>query len=84
MRLDETALEGASRFKYQDIRDDRIYTYFDLEPGETKTFKVLLNASYLGTFYLPLIKVEAMYDVSINANTAGRWIKVKRQGINSN
>ncbi len=84
MRLDETALEGASLFKYQDIRDDRIYTCFDLEPGETKTFKVLLNASYLGTFYLPLSMVEAMYDASINASTAGRWIKVKRQGINSN
>ncbi|MBK8291244.1 MAG: hypothetical protein IPK96_10190 [Flammeovirgaceae bacterium] len=33
---------------YQDIRDDRVYTYFDLNANQRKTFKVLLTASYAG------------------------------------
>jgi uncharacterized protein YfaS (alpha-2-macroglobulin family) len=80
-RLDNTDFGRGSQFKYQDIRDDRVYTYFDLAPKATKTFYVLVNASYLGSFYLPLISVEAMYDASINARIAGQRIKVKRPGV---
>ena len=61
---------------YQDIRDDRVYTYFDLNANERKTFKVLLNASYVGRFYLPAIKCEAMYDHTISARKAGQWVEV--------
>jgi uncharacterized protein YfaS (alpha-2-macroglobulin family) len=67
-------------FDYQDIRDDRIYTYFDIKQGESKTFQVILNASYLGKFYLPMIMVEAMYDASINAREPGKWIRVVKPG----
>ena len=63
-------------FEYQDIRDDRVYTYFDLKKGESKVFRILLNASYLGTYYMPMIGVEAMYDATINARVPGRWISV--------
>ena len=65
-------------YNYQDIRDDRVNTYFDLKPGETKTFKVALNATYAGVYYLPAVKVEAMYDHTINARTTGEWITIKR------
>ncbi|UOB19203.1 alpha-2-macroglobulin family protein [Abyssalbus ytuae] len=61
---------------YTDIRDDRINFYFDLKKYESKTFRVLLNASYLGTYYLPGIQVEAMYDNDYMARTKGRWIEV--------
>ncbi len=61
---------------YQDIRDDRIYSYFSLKAGETKRFKVLLNASYLGRFYLPGISAEAMYDSKISGNDRGWWVEV--------
>ena len=51
---------------YTDIRDDRVNFYFNLskssKDGSTKTFNVLLNASYLGTYYLPGTQAEAMYD----------------------
>lgn len=70
--------------EYQDIRDDRIYTYFDLTrwtggscfnvPSVTFTFD--LNASYLGRFYLPSWKALAMYDEEITATTAGRWVEI--------
>lgn len=61
---------------YQDIRDDRVYTYFDLKSGKQKKFVVLLNAAYLGRFYLPTAKCEAMYDNRINARQAGKWVEV--------
>jgi uncharacterized protein YfaS (alpha-2-macroglobulin family) len=67
------------RPEYQDIRDDRVYTYFDLEAGARKTFKVLLNASYSGRFYLPTLYCEAMYDNTINARKPGQWVEVVQE-----
>jgi len=67
---------GASPVDYQDIRDDRIYTYFDLRPRESKTFKVVVNSSFTGKYYLPGINVEAMYDAEINAREKGQWIEI--------
>ncbi len=74
--LAENEARAAPGFDHQDVRDDRVLTYFSLKAGETKVFRVRLNASYIGSFYLPLVKVEAMYDPTVNARTAGRWIRV--------
>ncbi len=63
---------------YQDIRDDRVLTYFPVGPGETETFRVVLNASYRGRFYQPGVAVEAMYDGGAHANTKGQWIEIVR------
>ncbi|MBN1254838.1 MAG: hypothetical protein JXA50_06150 [Deltaproteobacteria bacterium] len=80
VRMDATEVVKSSAFDYQDIRDDRVYTYFDIKRGESKTFTVLLNASYLGKFYLPMVSTEVMYDGTINARTPGKWITVERPG----
>ena len=56
---------------YQDIKDDRVYTYFDLRPNERKTFRVLLTASYAGEYYLPGVSCEAMYDNGIYSMKKG-------------
>jgi alpha-2-macroglobulin len=61
---------------YQDIRDDRVYTYFDLKPSQTKTFKVLLTASYAGKYYLPAVSCEAMYDRSVYSRKKGKEVEV--------
>nr|WP_220485182.1 MG2 domain-containing protein [Flavobacterium sp. SOK18b] len=61
---------------YIDIRDDRTNFYFGLKSGETKTFRILLNASYLGTYYLPGLQCEAMYDNTFLARTKGFWVQV--------
>ncbi|MFA0963147.1 alpha-2-macroglobulin [Roseivirga sp. BDSF3-8] len=63
-------------FDYQDVRDDRVNTFFDLAPGKNKTFRVLLNATYEGEYYLPAINCEAMYDKSISATIPGKEVKV--------
>jgi uncharacterized protein YfaS (alpha-2-macroglobulin family) len=97
--IHNTRLDGTSFTReiavpeYQDIRDDRVLTYFDLgSPGQKyrypwayptrkteqneKTFRILLNASYLGRYYLPTVYVEAMYDNSISARVPGEWVTV--------
>jgi len=61
---------------YQDIRDDRVYMYFNLPKGRTKTFSVLLQPAYPGKFYLPSVQVEAMYDGSVRAYSGGYWVQV--------
>lgn len=62
-----------SYFSYQDIRDDRVLTYFNLRRGETKLFRIRLQASYIGNFILPAVQCEAMYDATVQARSkAGR------------
>lgn len=72
-------LSGAnnSQIDYQDIRDDRVYSYFDLNAGESKTITIQLNAAYLGKFYHPAIQVETMYNHLINATLPGSWVEVE-------
>lgn len=64
---------------YTDIRDDRSNFYFDMKQNETKTFRVLLNASYRGRYYLPGIQAEAMYDNDYVVRTKGRWVEVVQE-----
>ncbi len=61
---------------YQDIRDDRVLTYFNLSPSVEANFSIYLNASYAGHFYAPGIYCEAMYDASLHAGNAGKWVDV--------
>ncbi len=69
---------GASgNARYTDIRDDRVNFFFDLDGNQTKTFTVKLNASYLGTYYLPGTQVEAMYDNTYYARNRGMWVTVE-------
>ncbi|MGB1041149.1 MAG: hypothetical protein ACPGVD_09770 [Flavobacteriales bacterium] len=69
---------GDSYYDYQDVRDDRVYTYFSLRNGKSKTFTVNLNATYDGKFYLPSILCEAMYDNSVSSVKPGKWVEVIR------
>ncbi len=82
--LNARMFDGEGAFKsspstYQDIRDDRVYTYFDISANQTLTYYVQLNASYLGRFFLPGTFAEAMYDNSITAGVNGRWVEVVNQ-----
>ncbi len=80
MRMDKAfeARPNASKAIYQDIRDDRVYTYFDLPSGQKKTFAVFLNASYTGSYLLPATSCEAMYDATINARVPGQEVVVTK------
>ena len=71
-------------YTYQDIRDDRVYTYFNLDrqgrDGAEKTFIVKLNAAYIGRYYLGPVVAESMYNHEITANTTGKWVEVVKPG----
>lgn len=69
--------------KYQDIRDDRMDSFFDLRSGRddqgrkvVQTYVLPLTASYPGRYYLPAQKAEAMYDPSLQAVVPGKWVTV--------
>jgi uncharacterized protein YfaS (alpha-2-macroglobulin family) len=66
---------------YQDIRDDRVYTFFDLSANQRKTFKVLLTASYAGSYYLPAVSCETMYDNSVYARKKGKVVEVVKRVV---
>ncbi len=82
--LNARMFDGEGAFKsssstYQDIRDDRVYTYFNIGSNQTYTYYIQLNASYLGRFFLPGTYCEAMYDNSITAGVNGKWVEVINQ-----
>ena len=69
---------STSGLSYQDIRDNRIYSYIDeLGAGASVSFSVKLCATYSGTFYLPPVTAGAMYDNALRAHTASGRIKVE-------
>lgn len=72
--------EGAfqsSPSDYMDIRDDRVYHYFDLKQNETLTYYVQLNAAYPGKYFWPGVYAEAMYDHTISGGVGGKWVEVQ-------
>ena len=69
-RLTGQDIPSAGRYDYKDIRDDRNVFYFSLPRGTFKEFKVRLRAAYEGTFVLPSVTCEAMYDANVFACTA--------------
>ena len=78
-RLFNGVSEGKnSAYDYQDLRDDRVYTYFSLGGNDTKKYSIRLNASYAGEFIMPSITVGAMYDNTYFAKYPGQKIEVNR------
>jgi uncharacterized protein YfaS (alpha-2-macroglobulin family) len=56
---------------YQDIRDDRVLSYFSLGAGKTLSVTFWVNKTYDGAYYRPAIRAYAMYDESITAVLPG-------------
>jgi uncharacterized protein YfaS (alpha-2-macroglobulin family) len=75
-RLGSVQAKSPEGIDYQDIRDDRVQSYFNIAAHETKTVEVSFNAAYQGSYYLPAVSVEAMYDATKHAQSRGQWVKV--------
>jgi uncharacterized protein YfaS (alpha-2-macroglobulin family) len=76
--FNQTTSTSESSFDYRDFRDDKVLTYFNLKKGESKTFLIILNASYLGKYYFPNIQTEAMYDKNYFSLIPGLWVEVSK------
>lgn len=77
-RLFSTQLGKSDTPEHEDMRDDRIYTYFSINAKKTKVFRYMFNAGFAGKYYLPAVKVEDMYDSDVQARNTGRWTEVKQ------
>lgn len=86
-QISNDRLEGKKVVKgleYQDIRDDRIISYFALGSysfyhgylGKSMTIEATLNASFKGRFYLPGFNAASMYDKTVHASMKGQWVEV--------
>ncbi len=73
---DNENILASSPYTYRNIRDDRVLTYFNLREHETVVYKVLLNAAYIGRYYLSNVQCEAMYNNNISATKSGKWVQV--------
>lgn len=62
---------------YQDIRDNAVYTYFDLRGKAQNYYDFYFVAAYAGTYYLPGQYVEAMYDSKKSSYRNGESIRVE-------
>ena len=74
----DTKANNQAGLSHQDVRDDRVLSYFDLAAAETKTVKVKINAAFLGEFYFPAISSEAMYQPAIRARSAELSVKIMK------
>ena len=74
-------LEGGAAapggIQYQDIRDDRVLSYFDLGVGKKVVVTTQLNAAYTGDYNLPQVYVQAMYDRGVSARSRGGRVEVR-------
>lgn len=68
---------GKVNYNYQDIRDDRVLTYFSIPAGKTVGYRMYFNAAYRGKFRKPAVVAEAMYDGSVYSRTSADWVIVK-------
>ena len=76
-RVNREDVSYPAGINYQDFRDDRVYSFFDLGAGQSVTVTTGLTATYPGRFYLPAVSCEAMYDDKISALVPGKWTEVK-------
>lgn len=67
---------GSDVVSYQDVRDDRIYTYVDkLGAASSFTATIDISVTYEGSYYVPAITAEAMYDNKIFGCTSSSFVK---------
>lgn len=75
---DKSSKELNSQSDYQDIRDTHIYTYFDMNPNELKSFTFEGTVTYGGVYYVPAAYAEAMYDPAYRAVVPGEKFSASR------
>ncbi|MEJ2495291.1 MAG: alpha-2-macroglobulin family protein, partial [Ignavibacteriaceae bacterium] len=62
--------------QYMDIRDDRLLLFTNLERNRNREFYYLLRVVNQGTYQLPLIGAEAMYDQEFHSYNGAGVIKI--------
>ena len=77
---EETEVEGDDIWvpQHTDLREDRMLSYGDVT-NETRYLKYKLKAVNIGTYQIPSVYAESMYDRSIKALAVGNGqLKVEK------
>ncbi|MET0403592.1 MAG: MG2 domain-containing protein [Cystobacter sp.] len=74
--VDWSSAESQWAADYVNLRDDRVEVFGSLNAGESKTVVYAVRAVTSGTFSLPPVEAEAMYDPRIWARDAGGSVRV--------
>lgn len=61
---------------YMDIRDDRLLLFTNLDRNKTREFYYLLRVVNQGTYQLPVIGAEAMYDQEFHSYNGAGVVKI--------
>ena len=69
---------SSTSFSYQDFKDEAVYTYFNLSSGSRIDLTFYATVAYDGSFYIPAVHAEAMYDDSIGAIIPGIYVEQKK------
>ncbi len=72
--------DTAAGLDHQDVRDDRVLSYFRLPRNGVLTVDVKAHAAFPGRYFLPPQSVQDLYSPMTQATTAGRWVKVLPAG----
>jgi alpha-2-macroglobulin len=75
-RLEKETNQANNFYDFQDIRDDRILTYFRLDHNNTVVFTFTAIAAYEGKFQMPAMQCEDMYDREIMVVRGEKVVKV--------
>lgn len=75
-RFTDFGMESNPSTDYTDIRDGQVNYFFSLGNQKVKTFRIMINASYLGRYYLPGVQCEAMYDNDYFVRGKGQWVNI--------
>ncbi|HFB99977.1 MAG TPA: hypothetical protein ENJ53_04150, partial [Phaeodactylibacter sp.] len=74
-RLYSTNVDEDAHFIFQDFRDDKVYTFFNLAKNTERAYSFRAKANLTGDYFLPAVRCENMYRGNIYAyNKAGRAI----------
>jgi uncharacterized protein YfaS (alpha-2-macroglobulin family) len=65
---------------YLDLRDDRVLMFVDLPANRWQTHHALLRAVTPGTFRVPPVQAEAMYDPALRATGPRAMLQIGRPG----
>ena len=76
-RLYETeSNKNKNNFVYQDFKDDRVYTFFNLRAGGNESYSFKAKAAFTGDFYMPAVSCEHMYKGTVYARTDSKRVGV--------
>jgi uncharacterized protein YfaS (alpha-2-macroglobulin family) len=65
-----------SSIDFQDFRDDKLLTYFNLKQNNSLKIQFRFNAAFPGKYYFGAAEAVHMYQNNIKARTQGFWVEV--------